>query len=224
VQEIAFSVRVNCMAEEVETWRPVVGYEGYYEVSDLGRVKSLARVVTMKNGCNRPVKERILKPDKSGHYPRVYLEGRGREIHRLVAEAFLGPCPSGQECRHHLDGIPSDPRLRNDKGEIRLEWGTHHQNMQDAIRHGTMPRGETHGTSKLTEEQAQEIINSPLDGKTLARIYDVSDDLPCAIRRGEIWTHIPRQPDRSYEFCLNGSKHPHAKLTETAAIDILTSP
>jgi hypothetical protein len=113
-------------APEPERWLPVVGFERYYEVSDLGRVRSLRRG--------------ILKPSysNSGGYGLVILSdglgGRfGRYVHRLVLEAFAGPCPEGQEARHYDENDPRNARLSN------LKWGTSGENKRDQVRHGTHP-------------------------------------------------------------------------------------
>ncbi len=126
-----------------EEWRPVIGYEGLYEVSDLGRVRSLDRVVLRSNGAPHPWKGQILKPSahpKNGHLSvRLYQSDRGRtlEVHRLVGEAFLGPLPPGRETRH-FDGDPANNRVRN------LVYGTKSENNDDRVRHGT------HHNSKKT--------------------------------------------------------------------------
>ena len=118
------------MAEE---WRPVVGYEGLYEVSDAGRVRSLSREVRTGRGT-RMVDGRILSPARGvGGYPVVSLSNGGarvRPVHRLVLEAFVGPRPAGTECCHG-DGDPENNRLSN------LRWDTHESNMDDQRRHGT---------------------------------------------------------------------------------------
>jgi len=110
-----------------ETWRPIPGFEGRYEVSDLGRVWT-------------HVSNRLMKPslDSSGR-PAVCIAHRALRVHRLVAAAFLGPCPEGQEVRH-LNGDRTDNRLSN------LAYGTHQENVADAFRHGThyMARQRTH--------------------------------------------------------------------------------
>jgi hypothetical protein len=104
-------------------WCPVVGFEEYYKISDEGNVLSLRRNI-------------ILKPSysNSGGYPMVVLfrDGRqkGKYLHHLVLEAFIGPKPSGQEARH-LDGDCRNPALSN------LAWGTSSENKLDEIRHGT---------------------------------------------------------------------------------------
>ena len=118
-----------------EEWRPVVGWEGLYEVSDQGRVRSFDRTVHCKNGRTRRYKGRLLKPQKSRDgYLRVALcrgdKPRRRYIHRLVLAAFAGPCPDGMETRH-MNGNPSDNRLAN------LQYGTHSENNLDRVKHGT---------------------------------------------------------------------------------------
>lgn len=117
-----------------EAWRPVRGYEGLYEVSDQGRVRSLDRIVGAARGGTKRMKSRVLQPRplKRG-YQRVSLsrDGRPRDvyIHRLVAEAFLGECPPGSEVCHR-NGDPGDNRVLN------LRWGSHGSNVQDTVTHG----------------------------------------------------------------------------------------
>ena len=109
-----------------EEWRPVVGYEGEYEVSNLGRVRSFVR-----GGAH------ILATwqTQTGHL-KVRVGGRrekaGRYVHQLVLEAFVGPRPLGMVTRH-LNGEPTDNRVDN------LAWGTRSQNNLDSVRHGTHP-------------------------------------------------------------------------------------
>jgi len=97
-------------AMEKETWKPVVGYEGLYEVSDWGRVKSLNYRNTGKEGFLKPA------PAKSGGYPQVILCKNGKrepcKVHQLVMEAFVGKCPAGYEV-DHFDWNPSNNRLDN---------------------------------------------------------------------------------------------------------------
>jgi hypothetical protein len=117
-----------------ETWLPVVGYEGRYEVSDHGRVRSLARVVPGGRGGLRPIpaRVRVLMLDTHGYpFLQLWKENRHKnaKVHRLVLAAFVGPCPAGLEVRH-LNGKPTDNRLGN------LAYGTHSENEQDLIRHG----------------------------------------------------------------------------------------
>ena len=118
-----------------EEWRSVVGYEGHYEVSNRGNLRSLDRVVTYKNGVKRTHKGKALKLGKHKFgYSKVELHKNGKishtNVHRLVLEAFSGPCPDGMEACHN-DGDPTNNTIEN------LRWGTRSENRQDAVRHGT---------------------------------------------------------------------------------------
>lgn len=118
-----------------ERWLPVPGYEGAYEVSDQGRVRSLARTIPIKNGTHRNVSGRVLAPltDSSG-YKTVGLRksGRGttRRVHSLVMDVFVHPRRDGEVVCHN-NGDPADNRLTN------LRYGTNSENMRDKRRHGT---------------------------------------------------------------------------------------
>lgn len=116
-----------------ERWLPVPGYEGFYEVSDLGRVRGLDRVVMRKNGIPHTEKGRMRKlglahPNgylnvglyKAGQPPRVRL------VHQLVMETFVGPRPAGYEVLH-ADDNPGNNRLSN------LRYGTHAENVRDCV-------------------------------------------------------------------------------------------
>lgn len=109
-----------------ERWRAVVGYEGRYEVSSEGRVRSLP---------SRTGSGRILKQTLREGYPKVSLSRDGKAksfaVHRLVAFAFLGE-PNGEaQMVLHSDGSQTNNSVEN------LRWGTASDNVQDAIRHGT---------------------------------------------------------------------------------------
>lgn len=117
-----------------EEWRPVPGYEGLYEVSNLGRVRSHDRWVLRGFGRKALWKGRILKPrlGSKGHlFVTLYNEDNGshRSVHRLVAEAFL-PNPEALPVARHLDDDKENNRLDN------LSWGTFRDNSQDALRNG----------------------------------------------------------------------------------------
>lgn len=117
-----------------ERWLPIVGYEGQYEVSDAGRVRSLARRVPCGYGNTRLVPSRILKPVvmKDGRLG-VTLPGSPRRrfrVHRLVLSAFVRePLPDEEAC-HHPDPDPTNNRLEN------LRWDTRTENCLDIVRQG----------------------------------------------------------------------------------------
>lgn len=117
-----------------EQWRPVVGYEGLYEVSDHGQVRSVDRLVP-RGGRPFKLKGQLLAQStmRSGH-KRVGLfrDGKGRQylVHRLVLEAFVRAPEPEEECCHGIGG-PGDNRLEN------IRWGTASDNMKDRVLHGT---------------------------------------------------------------------------------------
>lgn len=117
--------------EVEEEWRPVVGWEEYYEVSNMGRVRRIAG----GQGVRTQGTTKKLSPDMAG-YLCTTLNRPGKQIrahiHRLVLEAFSGPCPEGMGCRH-LDGNQMNNWLSN------LKWGTPQENADDRVRHGRVP-------------------------------------------------------------------------------------
>lgn len=112
-----------------EEWRPVVGYEGLYEVSSIGRVRSVDRVVPDGRHFRGAMRACPIQHGRRS----VKLSRRGPKkfhVHVLVAEAFHGPRPLGCEVRH-LDGDSLNNCADN------LRWGTKSENTMDQIRHGT---------------------------------------------------------------------------------------
>ncbi|MBP2370209.1 NUMOD4 domain-containing protein [Pseudonocardia parietis] len=129
------------MAEDISTpeqWRPVVGYEGLYEVSDQGRVRSLGRYIrhpkTPSGVVWRPGQMLPGSPHERGHLYVQFCDGDGgqswRTIHRLVLFAFVGPPPQGKPNGLHWNDKPDDNALTN------LYWGSHSENSHDAVRNG----------------------------------------------------------------------------------------
>lgn len=117
-----------------ERWLPIPGFLGWYEVSDLGRVRSVQRHVPGSDGRRTLLPGRLLQPglDSSGH-PRLPLSLPGSRknyrVHRLVMLAFVGPCPEGMEVCHGPGGH-ADNRLSN------LRYDTRSENQKDRVRHG----------------------------------------------------------------------------------------
>lgn len=147
------------MISWAEEWRDIPGYEGRYQVSNLGRVRSVDHYVT------RLVKGRVLRPRirKEG-YPIVTISGKGPvDIHLLVASAFIGKRERGMQVRH-LNGDKLDARAEN------LAYGTQSDNEKDKLRYGGKQK-------KLTAAQVLEIRKRAEAGeseKTLARDYGIS--------------------------------------------------
>ncbi|MEU2013072.1 NUMOD4 motif-containing HNH endonuclease [Nocardia sp. NPDC019302] len=120
-----------------ERWRPVVGWEGLYEVSDQGAVRSLERRVVFSDGRARIQPGRLLGQHRtqSGHLTvRLSLNKSSelRKVHRLVLLAFVGPPPPGTECCHN-DGDATNNRVEN------LRWDTRSANTLDKVAHGNHP-------------------------------------------------------------------------------------
>jgi hypothetical protein len=163
-----------------EEWRPVVGWEDKFEVSSLGHVRRISSGDIMT--------EYPTGPDyKTGGGYRMVCFGHDklRRIHRLVAEAFLGPCPPGHEC-NHIDGIKFNNRLEN------LEWVTPAQNGHHASVAGLMPCGERHGRVKLTEADVRTIksLRGHVTGRELAKRFGVVEATISMILAGKRWHHI----------------------------------
>lgn len=170
------------LKEIAEEWREVVGYEGTYEVSSLGRVRSLKSGAIMKPSV--PIKR----------YPHLSLCLRGKRkdanIHRLVAMAFI-PNPSNGEVVNHINGDKHDNRVEN------LEWCTQSENQQHAHDTGRFPiiRGEDFSWAKLTEAQVKRIRLikevSPRMFKTkIGKLFGVSRQTISYILSRQTWTHI----------------------------------
>lgn len=112
-----------------------------------------------------------------------------RQVHRLVLEAFVGPCPPGMQCRH-LDGNPKNNRLEN------LCWGTSKENHEDAARHGRFAYGERHRGAKLDGSKVIEILGQIARGDSqhaIARRFGVTQSVISRINSGRRWKHIERQ-------------------------------
>ena len=106
------------MEKTIENWKPVLGYEGLYEVSDQGRVKNKKGLI---------LKDRFKTPMR---YRSVVLNKKEKTVSSLVLEAFVSPRPHKMVVRH-LNGNAQDDRLCN------LTWGTQSDNILDKIHHGT---------------------------------------------------------------------------------------
>jgi hypothetical protein len=179
----------------VERWLPVVGWEGLYEVSDQGRVRSLDRVTTSRYRSAQRRKGAILKEkinhNRSGYRQVVLSNGEVLYVyvHRLVLEAFVGPCPDGMQCAHG-DGDTSNNRLGN------LRWTTDSDNKADKILHGTASVGERNGAAKLSEADIQAIRVAykrdsyhKSNALELAERYAITRGHLLSVVKGKAWKH-----------------------------------
>ena len=170
-----------------EVWLPVPGWEGLYDVSDLGRVRSLDRT-----DCRgRQVTGRILKQcyDSDG-YPIVGLCRDGttltQKVHCLVAAAFIGPRPEGLQVLH-------GSKSRTDNRACNLSYGTPKQNTGDRLRDGTYGIGAQNGNAKLTEADVCVIRARLATGETqqsIANAFGVVQVTVSDIKLGKKWAHV----------------------------------
>ena len=119
---------------ENEVWLPVVGYEGLYEVSSLGRVKRVGQTILDKTGKRKTVREciRVLTPDRKGYlYATVFRHNKGfcLKAHRAVTQAFI-PNPLNKPQVNHIDNDPANNRVEN------LEWCTPKENTAHMLKQG----------------------------------------------------------------------------------------
>ena len=190
----------------VEQWRPVRGYEGIYEVSSHGRVRSVDRVVTRSDGQVRRFKGKVRSTPllQQTGYPFVNLCIQGkcqvRTVHSLVAEAFIGPRPEGAEVCHN-DGNPANNRVDN------LRYGTSSDNALDKVRHGTH-----HNTAKTHCPLGHELFveNIPPSHAKLGH----RKCLACARAR----SHMYRHPELRPQFKAIADSYYQAILEERKAV------
>jgi hypothetical protein len=175
-----------------EIWKDVVGYEGYYQVSNFGRIKSVDRIKHYSNRKASFLKGRVMSSSKNAcGYERLDIRKDNVKkqflLHRLIAEAFIPNTDNKPEV-NHINGIKDDNRVCN------LEWVTHDENMKHAYNMGvgTARRGSDNGLSKLAEIDVYNIkynlhfVNTP----HLTKIYSVSKSTIEKVRSNRSWTHI----------------------------------
>lgn len=157
-----------------EIWKDIPGYEGCYQASTLGRIKTLEHPVAGKNPYTRKpftriVSERILRPGKfckCGHVSVVLRRNtNGKPVHQLILKTFVGECPEGMEVLHK-NGDPQDNRLGN------LRYGTRSENILDVYYQGRKWR-------KLSIDDVQAIrfgFSCDLSGAELSRMFGVTQN------------------------------------------------
>jgi hypothetical protein len=171
------------MEKEIEIWKDIEGYEGYYQVSNFGRVKSL-------NVFGKE-KHRKLQTDKNG-YLVIGLRKLGKEknckVHRLVALTFI-PNSNNKKTINHIDGVKTNNQVSN------LEWATYSENMTHAFITGLKPNqsGSKNWQAKVSEKDVLEIRKKAERGAkqaSLGREYNLSQPAISLIINKRNWKHI----------------------------------
>ena len=170
---------------DAEQWKPVVGFEELYEVSNLGTIRAIATRIK-KRLTPRTLK---MQTSKKG-YRTVRLCCNYRKtsflVHRIVLHAFVGPPPKGCETGHY-DGNRTNNKLSN------LRWITSSENEADKQRHGRMQYGERNHQAKLTAAKVLTIRLLCGRGETatkLARCFGVARMSICRVISRETWKHV----------------------------------
>lgn len=176
----------------IEIWEDIENYEGYYQVSNLGRVKSLSRSWYNWHGNLQTKKENYLKGlvDSDG-YLNVSLSKNNitakAKIHRLVAMAFI-PNPENKLQVNHKKGIKSDNRVSE------IEWVTGKENVNNAAVNNLLVKGNNHPNTTLTHIHVKTIRDLFATGKytktKLAHIFSISISGCAFIIKRKVWKHI----------------------------------
>lgn len=190
--------------QEQEIWKDVVGYEGLYQVSNLGRVKSVARIIykdctnhpTIKSDFSKWHRKEVIMVQWKNHngYYTVSLtkdhKKKTRPVHQLVAKAFI-PNPLGKEMINHIDCNTLNNNVNN------LEWATNSENQLHAIAHGLKTDiGVNHNLSKLKEEDVRFIRehykfrDTVYNTRTLGEMFGVSSSVISAIVLGKTYSSV----------------------------------
>ena len=175
-----------------EVWKAIPDFEGLYEASSMGRIRSLDRLVTGKNGVTKRFSGRVmvLVPMNTG-YVTVALSKGGRPVrylvHRLVALTFI-PNPDGLEEVNHKDGVKHHNALSN------LEWMSRVRNIRHAMGMGLIQGlGENNPAAKLDDNsvlRVKELLRLGLHPNEIAPLFNVQPSTVFDILLGRSWAHI----------------------------------
>lgn len=151
-----------------EIWKDVPGYEGKYQASTLGRIKSVDRVVARGTSAHHPAKGKVLKPAVAiDGYLNVALCGKSFLIHRVVLTTFVGNPPPGY-VGMHLNNIKSDNRL------INLKWGSQSENARAAIKDSLYVNGRK-GRFGADCPVSKPVVQMTKDGTIINEFVSIED-------------------------------------------------
>lgn len=150
-----------------EIWKPVVGYEGIYEVSSLGRIKSCERTLIRSNGRKTKFPDKLMKPSINHKgYEIIDLRNKGSRqggfVHRLVGKAFIEN-PHNKEQINHKNGVKTDNRVEN------LEWVTNQENMKHAYKNGIR------NNDSLAKSNRKKVCQLTLEGRLIRTFNSIGD-------------------------------------------------
>lgn len=175
-----------------EEWREIKGYEGYYEVSNIGNIRSMERYVNSKNKSIALKKAKSINMSKRGAYISVKLSKENKEktfsVHRLVALMFI-PNPENKLEVNHIDGN----KMNNFVGN--LEWCTRSENGLHSYKNGLQSgrKGSKHHFTNLREYDIIQMffdLNKGLTKREISIKYGLSYSNICKILRGKTWRHV----------------------------------
>jgi len=174
----------------MEIFKDIKGYKGFYQISNLGNVKSLSRIIN-NGGRETNIKERVLKTKLNHGYKRVCLNrdsiNKDYSIHRLIAISFI---PNNENKPHvnHIDGNKLNNSISN------LEWCTHAENMNHAFRIGLINNTGQNQTNSILNEgkvkEIKELLKSGLSQYKIGLMYGVSRGAVLGIHLKNTWKHL----------------------------------
>ena len=184
----------------VETWKDIPEFRGSYQVSNMGRVRSVDRVITFSDGRVRKYKGKVLKPyiNNTGYEQVMLYDDNGynlKRVHRLVLETFEPHVNMNDLDVNHIDGNKLNNHLTN------LEWLTRRDNILHACDIGLINnRGEDSPNAILSNADVLEILERLDTGelqKDIGLDYGVSNKYISLINRGRRWRSVKEEYERT---------------------------